>query len=195
MNKAQLRKSIRVAIAAMTDDERRRAADQAAERLLDSGVVRGKVAVYMALPSEMQTRGLIDACLQKGLQVCLPVVCGDDLMWVDYTENTTFEAGAWGIEEPIGPLLTTKQAAFDVCVTPLTAMDRRGNRVGKGKGFYDRALAQSECIRVGYGYDCQLVEQIDDVSELDLPMHWIATPSVCKEIRCVSSVENTRAEN
>ncbi len=50
---------------------------------------------------------------------------------------------------------------MELIVVPGVAFDRRGNRIGRGKGFYDRLLTETKATTVGVGYDFQLVDDID----------------------------------
>lgn len=68
--------------------------------------------------------------------------------------------GAFHIEEPSGDELIPIEN-IEMVVVPAIAYDRRGNRVGRGKGFYDRLLADTKATKVGVAYDFQLVDDID----------------------------------
>ena len=59
-------------------------------------------------------------------------------------------------------------------VIPAVAFDRRGNRLGRGKGFYDRLLQSTTATKIGVGYDFQLFEEIP-VEEHDVPMDFVIT--------------------
>lgn len=72
-------------------------------------------------------------------QILLPVVTGDDLELRVYTGPGDLATGAYGIEEPTGALFTDYDA-IDFIVVPGVAFDRNGNRLGRGKGYYDRLL-------------------------------------------------------
>ncbi|MDE6460514.1 MAG: hypothetical protein K2K52_06765, partial [Paramuribaculum sp.] len=60
--------------------------------------------------------------------------------------------------------------------------DRLGNRVGRGKGYYDRLMQQSKALKVGIGYDFQLVDEID-TEEHDVPVDIVITESKTYLIR------------
>ena len=66
---------------------------------------------------------------------------------------------------------------IDLVFVPLLAFDTNGFRVGYGKGFYDRWLAEckSSCIKVGFGY-FEPIESIDDRNEFDVPLNFCITP-------------------
>ena len=68
-------------------------------------------------------------------------------------------------------------AEIDLVFVPLLAFDKKGFRVGYGKGFYDKWLAgcRPDCIKVGFSY-FEPVESIDDRHEFDVPLNLCITP-------------------
>ncbi len=96
------------------------------------------VLLYHSLPDEVDTHGFIDRwCGQK--EIVLPTVVGDDLELHRYTGPDCLTLGSYGILEPSGELFTD----FDritLAVIPGMAFDQQGNRLGRGKGYYDRLL-------------------------------------------------------
>lgn len=91
-------------------------------------------------------------------------------------EHIVLIENAWGIVEPIAgePIAET---ALDVVLVPLLIADKDGNRVGYGKGFYDRFLAKCrpDCKKIGISF-FDPVEKIDDVDSLDVPLDILVTP-------------------
>lgn len=96
-------------------------------------------------------------------------------------ENQVFELNQWGIEEPkSGELISADQ--LDVVILPLLAFDRMGNRVGYGKGFYDRFLSvcRPDCLKVGLSL-FEPVNLIENVDSLDVPLNYCITPNTIWE--------------
>jgi 5-formyltetrahydrofolate cyclo-ligase len=93
-----------------------------------------------------------------------------------WDEHTVLQTNRWGIPEPVGGT-EVHAAMLDVVLVPLLAFDRHGNRVGYGKGFYDRFLAQCrpESLKIGLSFFGPLHE-ISDVSEHDIRMDACITP-------------------
>lgn len=67
-------------------------------------------------------------------------------------------------------------------VVPAVAYDRRGNRLGRGKGFYDRLLGSTRATKIGVAYEFQIVDEIPTEPH-DVPMDIIISPSGCTVIR------------
>ena len=82
----------------------------------------------------------------------------------------------FNILEPIGAAVIPPQD-FDIIFAPLVAFDERGYRVGYGKGYYDRYLAQCrpDAIKIGFSF-FEAVEYIEDIDEFDVPLNFCITP-------------------
>lgn len=94
-----------------------------------------------------------------------------------WEEDLVFELNKWGIEEPrSGRVVLAEQ--LDIVILPLLAFDVMGNRVGYGKGFYDRFLSvcRPDCLKVGLSL-FEPVEIIDDINPLDVPLDYCITPN------------------
>lgn len=92
-------------------------------------------------------------------------------------ENIELVPNAFGIDEPQdGTRVEAKE--IDVVLVPLLAVDRKGFRVGYGKGYYDKFLAdcRQDVISIGLSY-FDPVEVIIDINEFDLPLNYCVTPT------------------
>ncbi|MBN8822908.1 MULTISPECIES: 5-formyltetrahydrofolate cyclo-ligase [unclassified Spirosoma] len=93
--------------------------------------------------------------------------------------DTSLQENRWGIPEPISSDQSAIEShRFDLVLVPLLAFDRKGNRIGYGKGFYDRFLVncRPDCQKVGLSL-FESLEQIDDVEPTDVPLSACITPS------------------
>ena len=92
------------------------------------------------------------------------------------TDNTKIKKNKYNIPEPVNGL-PVPSATIDVVFVPLLAFDLSGNRVGYGKGFYDKFLAECkpETIKIGLSF-FEAVSQIDDIFELDVKLDYCVTP-------------------
>ena len=92
------------------------------------------------------------------------------------TENTRFIKNDYGIPEPVNGL-EVPVSKIDVVFVPLLAYDKKGNRVGYGKGFYDRFLkkCRPDVIKIGLSF-FEPEEQIEDISLDDVKLDFCVTP-------------------
>lgn len=125
-----------------------------------------KIMLYSSLPDEVQTQAFIEKWRQQK-RIILPTVVGDDIIPVELTAETGFAVGDFNILEPQNVAYT---GDFDLIVVPGIAFDRQGNRLGRGKGYYDRFLRQHRSVKkIGICFDFQLVDNVT-VEENDIPM-------------------------
>jgi 5-formyltetrahydrofolate cyclo-ligase len=100
-----------------------------------------------------------------------------------YENVSQLEVNAFGIPEPkYGEIVS--ELLLNIVLVPLLAVDKMGNRVGYGKGFYDKLLAKcsSECFFIGISLFDEFVE-IDDLNPFDVPLHCCFTPNRYYEFR------------
>ena len=92
------------------------------------------------------------------------------------TDNTKIRKNEYNIPEPVNGLAVPPQT-IEVVFVPLLAFDVFGNRIGYGKGFYDKFLAECkpETIKIGLSF-FEAVNQIDDVFESDIKLDYCVTP-------------------
>jgi 5-formyltetrahydrofolate cyclo-ligase len=102
---------------------------------------------------------------------------GSDLGWA--VDTGRLAPGRFGLLEPVGPRLgATAIGAAEVVVVPAVAVDRDGTRLGRGGGYYDRALrlARPDAVVVALVYDDELVDRLPRL-EHDRPVTAVVTPS------------------
>lgn len=93
------------------------------------------------------------------------------------TDNTKIRCNAYGIPEPIEGL-EVPYKSIDAVFIPLLAFDQNGHRIGYGKGFYDRFLAQCkpDVIKVGLSFFETEREDFDFTEKTDIPLNYCVTP-------------------
>lgn len=91
-------------------------------------------------------------------------------------EDAVFTKNHFGIDEPVGGEAVAAED-FDLVLIPLLGFDESGYRVGQGKGYYDRFLAECrpDVIKVGLSY-FEPVDAIDDKTDYDIPLDYCCTP-------------------
>jgi 5-formyltetrahydrofolate cyclo-ligase len=119
------------------------------------------VALYAALADEPQTADFIRwAAAHK--RIVLPRVDGDEMDFYPYSQES-MQRGAFGIDEPQSDERISP-AEIDLIIVPGRAFTLQGKRLGRGRGYYDRYMAQEEfrATKIGVCYKEQLVEEIPD---------------------------------
>lgn len=131
------------------------------------------VLLYYSLADEVDTHEFIRKWSGEK-RILLPVVVGDELELRVYTGTDAMTTGAYGIEEPTGEPFTD-YASIDFIVVPAVAFDRKGNRLGRGKGYYDRLLPRiPSAYKAGICFPFQLVEEVP-VEPFDICMDTVIT--------------------
>lgn len=143
--KQALRASIRAARIAMDEDQRTKSRTGLTARL--SELVRSQSArslsCFLPMPSEPDTRPFLEWAQQQGINTLLPSSQPDgQLGWI-LSSGTGTVRGAHGVDEPLGEILGPDAVdSVDLMLIPAAAIDRHGNRLGWGRGYFDRALAR-----------------------------------------------------
>ncbi|MBP5540967.1 MAG: 5-formyltetrahydrofolate cyclo-ligase [Bacteroidales bacterium] len=179
MTKQELRKEIRAAKKAVPFLEKCRRSEgimQQVERL-EAFQHAHTVLLYWSMEDEVQTHDFVNRWYQTKC-LLLPCVDGDDLRLRQYTGPECLKAGEqFGIGEPTGPEYTDLERV-EIIIVPGVAFDRSGNRMGRGRGFYDRLLKSTpNAYKVGVAFDFQMVENVP-VEPFDVPMNKVITEYV-----------------
>lgn len=127
--------------------------------------------LYYSLPDEVNTHDLVNLLTQQGKKILLPkVIDGENMEIRDYTGPQDLQMGSYNILEPTGQLITD-YGAIEVAVVPGMSFDTHCNRLGRGKGYYDRFLVKiPQAYKIGVCFDFQKLESIP-TGEYDLPMN------------------------
>lgn len=173
MTKEEIRRFVKAQKALLTAAERLEAATSVFARLEQSAAfkVADHILMYHSLPDELSTREFIDRWADRK-HFYLPRVNGVNLEILPY-DRSRLALGAFHIEEPQGDN-TVDPSAIELVIVPAIGYDRRGNRVGRGKGFYDRLLGDVSATKIGVAYDFQLFDAID-TDPHDIPVDFVIT--------------------
>lgn len=182
--KRRLRAELRRRRRALTPLQQRRAARALHARVVQSPLFRfsRRIAFTLARDGEIDPMPLLQTALRRGKACYLPVMnrLGTDrLSFRRWLPGQKLVKGAWGIPEP--RLARACAPRFlSLVLLPLVGFDAGGNRLGMGKGFYDRSLAfkrHTQAQRpalLGLAHDCQRVEKLE-VASWDVPLVGIVT--------------------
>ncbi|MDR2862775.1 MAG: 5-formyltetrahydrofolate cyclo-ligase [Puniceicoccales bacterium] len=181
MNKAEVRAQMRrrrIEEAQRSPESGAAAAVALLEQLRTLAVWREarRPCVYVATAGEAPTQAILTHCFAAGIAVRIPRVAGEALTLHPVHGLENLVPGAFGLLEP--PVDAPDCALQDVdCVlVPGVAFDNGGRRVGRGKGFYDRFLAQIPDVpRIGLAFEWQVLSTVP--ADLhDERMDWLVTP-------------------
>ena len=132
-----------------------------------------KVLLYYPVRGEPDIRPLFYRLLDSGKMPILPKVSGPELKLISFTGLSCLRKGAFGIPEPfVGEEFPAEE--LELVVVPGIAFDRRGFRLGFGKGYYDRLLKVVKAPKVGVAYSFQVVEYIPE-DGWDIPVDILIT--------------------
>jgi 5-formyltetrahydrofolate cyclo-ligase len=138
------------------------------------------VAAYLPFGTEPNIIQFVLGAAGHGIRLIMPVSNIDGSMrWVEYTGSAA--PGIFGFDEPVGP--DAKLTEANLILIPASAVDLRGNRLGKGKGFYDIALSDPAVVApvAAVVYDAEVLSDIP-VEDHDQPVAFVVTPSNLIEI-------------
>lgn len=177
--KRSIRKEVLAKRDALSAEDRQKADIYMADRIIGhQWFYRAEVVLtFVNYGSEISTREVIEEALRKGKQVFVPRIEKSEksevMEFYRITSMEQLQEGYKGILEPDG---TTERFDYEVykeartlLLMPGVAFDKYGNRMGYGKGFYDRFLANKEVLQtysIGIGYACQRVSEVP-VDEYD----------------------------
>jgi 5-formyltetrahydrofolate cyclo-ligase len=165
-DKADLRRRLVAARMSMSHSSRNEAGRLIRDHVLEMPEVAaaGTIAAYYSVGTEPDSRGLIFALWKRGSYVILPVLLPEgDLDWASYEGPDSLVPGPRGLVQPAEPARGVETVArAEVVLVPALAVDVAGNRLGRGGGSYDRALARvgPQVPVIALLYDSELLPSV-----------------------------------
>lgn len=175
MEKHEIRKWIKGMRSMLIETEKMKAAEDVFSNLEHTAafIMAKDILMYHSLPDELATHSFLRKWNKKK-NFYLPRVNGVNLDILPYDESR-LELGAFHIEEPSGNDVIPVEE-IDLIIVPGVAFDRKGNRLGRGKGFYDRLLNDTSATKIGVGYEFQYIDEIP-AEPHDIKMDIVITQS------------------
>lgn len=125
---------------------------------------------------EIDTSLILNDLLKKNKTVYCPKVIGNSLEHYKIDAFTQYKKNKWNIPEPLG-IFPVKPKKIEVIFIPLLGTDIQGNRVGYGKGYYDRFLSEyTDSVKIGLSLFAP-IQKIADITEEDIPLDYLITPN------------------
>ena len=160
-DKRKVRQATRSEIAKLSTDEKIAISSQIFNKLALSKEVEqaAVIALFISLADEPQTTTFIEQLLGKNKRVVVPRIEGEEMNFYDISEG--LKKGSFGIMEPTSNT-PIEPSEIDVMIVPGVAFNHSGQRLGRGKGFYDKYLSRKgfRAYTIGVCYPCQLVENL-----------------------------------
>lgn len=178
MKKAEIRKIVLAQRTQLTEKEFRERSQRVIETLAPLLTPGKTIASFKAIPH----RNEISLASLEG-NFAFPRVISAAEGSMEMAFSKTFANSAWGIPEPVDGTLV-KPTDFDIILLPLLAFDLKGNRVGYGKGFYDRYLlnCKPDCLKIGISL-FNPVDLIEEVESHDIPLDIAICPAKLYDFR------------
>ena len=175
LEKSQIRAEIRALKSTLTTNEKAQAANAVFTNLAKLQIWHNAKnnLQYYSLPDELQTVSFLEQIIDKN--IFLPKVDGNNLIVLPYSKNS-LQQGAFSIHEPLGDICINP-SDLDLIIVPGIAYDKEMNRLGRGKGYYDKLLIQCNAYKIGVCYDFQLIDKIPNEKH-DVKMDMIITPTI-----------------
>lgn len=132
----------------------------------DKDYIKAKtIMFYVSKGKEVRTHEIIKEAL-KNKKIIVPKVHGKDLLCCELKDFDKMEYSCYGILEPAEEV-TCNMSKIELIIVPGIAFDKRGHRIGYGKGYYDDLLKKTKCPKIGLAYDFQIIDKIP-VDEWDI---------------------------
>ncbi|MCX8070325.1 MAG: 5-formyltetrahydrofolate cyclo-ligase [Thermodesulfovibrionales bacterium] len=143
---------------------------------LQSFVNANSVCCYGSFKSEVNTKDIISYCLNKGIVISLPKIEMNRLTIFRIEDIDELKPSKLNIPEPtiITDLRRLNPKEIDIVIVPGVVFDINKNRIGYGKGYYDRFLSETVCKKVALSYEEQIIDFIP-IESHDIKMDVIVT--------------------
>ncbi|MEN5082772.1 5-formyltetrahydrofolate cyclo-ligase [Bosea sp. TWI1241] len=139
----------------------------------------GPVSGYWPMRSEADPRPVLEALQARGLPLCLPAIVTGRMLFRRWAPWEAIVPGGFGTLVPAPEEPERRPASM---LVPLAAFDRRGYRIGYGKGYYDRAIAELRpALTIGVAFAAQEIEAVPAEAH-DRRLDWVVTER--ESIRC-----------
>jgi 5-formyltetrahydrofolate cyclo-ligase len=179
--KAALRRQLRARLQSLSIEERSQASVQIRHRLAEQAVWQKAQSVLFYIPttSEPDLLPLLTEALDRGQQVALLRYTPDTDSYAPCLirkPSSDLQPGRFGIPEPAArcPIFDLKQ--LDLALVPGIGFTLDGGRLGRGKGYYDRLLAEVPGFKCGVAFDCQMAAEFP-LEPHDVRLNCILTPT------------------
>lgn len=179
-SKNELRQKYRALRDSFGEEFIERASKLACENLADCKefIDADMVLLYYPIKNEISPKPIFELCLKMGKTVAFPVCQNDSsaLLFKKISSLDSLTRSSFGLLEPNESCETVNPSEKTFCIVPALAFSRDGHRLGYGKGFYDRFLANFKGKSAGFSYSALVCDTFPH-DEHDIPLNMIVTES------------------
>ena len=177
LSKKEQRKEAKQRIAILTSEEKAEKSHKVFLSLLDCDLIKNDKLLfcYISTADEVSTEAIIDNAEERDIKIAVPCVYGDKMYPIKYFGKEALIQNKYGIYEP--KFDDAKIAIFEdaVVLVPLLGFDENMNRLGHGKGFYDRFFAENpNCTKIGLAFEEQKFDKVIH-DRFDVQMDYVVT--------------------
>jgi len=187
--KKQIRNEIKANIDHLSEKQINQKSKVIQQCVLDLEIIQQAkiVGIFHSTTQEVQTKTIINTLLDKQKKIALPKITGQHLTFHAITTLNNLKENSFGILEPLQSDAIIKPNDIDVLIIPCLAVDAFGNRLGRGRGYYDRYLkAATKPVRLCLAFDCQLLPQVP-TEKHDEQIDFIVTESKTIDVKQASN--------
>ena len=180
MDKSQIRKQYKSLREGLSKTQIENRSISIANRCLELPIWNRQIMhIFLSIENqkEVDTSFLRTLLQGKDKEIVIPkIIDSVRLQHFLLTDHTLFKKNSLGIPEPVSGI-EIKPSIIDVVFIPLLSFDSKGNRVGYGKGYYDRFLlnCKEECLKIGLSF-FEEEQCVFDVEDTDIPLDFCVTP-------------------
>lgn len=168
MNKKEFREKEKLTVISNGEEKNKLIAKRVIELCSSYKVV----GIYLSTPNEVETDGIIEELLKQGKVVVAPRIEDNEPVFHKLESLKDIEYNKYHIREPLFSSEVIDN--IEIMIVPGIAFDVSKNRIGYGKGYYDRYLSKHECYKVGLAFDEHLHKEIPTDS-FDVKMDIVIT--------------------
>ena len=173
--KKEIRKRYKMLRNGMSEIEVKEKSDRICQNIISSNLFQQaeKILAYAPLGNEVDIRSVIEEGWRQQKRIAFPKVFGETMRYFEISSFSELEEGTFHVMEPVETNPIDWEEAL--VLVPGVAFDFQGNRMGYGKGYYDRFLeGKPDCKKLGVAYEVQVADQLP-TEENDLPMEYLVT--------------------
>lgn len=123
-------------------------------------------------------------CQDSRYLLAFPRVVGEGLNFSSWSKNASWRLGPFGLQEPIAETWPTIElSALKALCIPGLAFDESGRRLGRGKGYYDRTLANYKGLKIGVAYEAQVFQEDLPAEAHDVSMDVVVSEAMLRVMK------------